>query len=218
MGAYTGQALANSLASRLRDPAFQSIGYTRAMLIDILNRCQNSINARFGLVFNTLSFNSADRALYSFLHNPVFTRVIRPVEVSESDASAGGLPRRVLTEVPWNHLVHEHPQWMRLHGQPEVWARIGRDMIAVVPISPFVTKLAVKVITTASTPLVDNTNTSNYIPDEYVPMLLDLSEACMLFRGREFDNLQSVMARISATLGVEDYWRLKKSRSNPTHE
>lgn len=189
MGTFAGNALIDELSRRLRD--LTSTGYPRADILDILNRTQRALNARLGLVHTSATFTTATTPLYSV--DAIDTDIVRIVDVRDDE--------RPLQRVPWPTLVHQDAKWLRLKGTPEVWSPIGRTMIAVIPtpnIARDLTAISIKMTTNladAGAPVID-------IPDDFKPILLDLAEAVLLVRAREFKMIEAALTRVLPFLGM----------------
>lgn len=192
MGTFAGNTLITDLARRLRDSA--NIGYPRATVLDIINRSQRALNAHLGLVTASASLVTTNSTIYSI--PAIATDIVRIIEVNE-----GG---RLLTRVPWVNLVHQDDRWLRREGtQAEVYSTVGRDLLILVP-TPKVSKTMTVVYVKQTTNLADAGSPLLEIPDEHKPLLLDLAESVLLFRGRNFRNMQVAMGRVTAAMGVEN--------------
>src|SRR5213593_4805197 len=122
MGTFAGNALIDELARRLRDTT--NTGYARADVLTILNDVQQIVNARLGLVLGSTTFTSTNSAFCTT--SGISSSILRVVDVRDGN--------RVLSMTPWARLLHEHPRWLRLTGsRGEVWATVGRELVAVIP-------------------------------------------------------------------------------------
>jgi uncharacterized protein DUF6682 len=191
MGTFAGNTLIDELARRLRDTG--NFGYPRATILSVLNVAQRSVNARLGLVMTTATVSTVNTSLFSV--PAIATDIVRIVEIRDND--------RVLSKVPYEQLAAQDADWFRLTGpQAEVFANIGRDLLAIIPIPVVPSNLTVTYVkqptdlTDAGAPFWD-------LPDEHKSLVLDLVEAVLLFRGREFENMQAVLERIAPVLGLE---------------
>lgn len=206
MGTFAGSDLINTVARRLRDTG--NIGYTRVQVLDIINRTQRSINAYLGLVMNNTTFVTTVAPLYSV--SAIAADIVRIIEVREGS--------RILTKIPWQHLQHQSPKWVRMpDGQPEVFATIGRDLLALVPVPKTPTTLTVTYVK-LTTNMTDSGVSFMDLPDEHKPLLVDLAEAVLLFRGREFKIMQAALKRIADALGIEVATQGMRRLSDATHE
>ena len=194
--ATNGDDLIDSLARRVRDTT--NTAYPRTFLLDILNRVTRCLNAGLRLKLASASFTpTAQRALYQTTE--VAADIIRVVAVRE-----GG---RDLQEVPSDHLTFQDNEWVRRQGpRPEVWSRIGRDLLVIAPCqvqSPPALTVHYISVPTANTDAATPIETP---PDEYVPVLLDLSEALALLSSRVHNAPSAIRApleRASNALGIE---------------
>jgi hypothetical protein len=189
MGTLAGNALIDELSRRLRD--LTSTGYPRADILDIVNRTQRAINARLGLVHTSTAFSTGETPLYSV--DAIATNIVRVVDVRDDD--------RPLQRVPWPQLVHQDSKWIRLRGTPEVWSPIGRTMIAVIP-TPYITRSLTAVSIKMTSNLADAGAPLLDIPDDFKPILLDLAEAVLLVRAREYKMIEAALTRVLPALGM----------------
>lgn len=194
--ATNGDDLIDSLARRIRDNS--NTAFSRVFLLDLLNRVSRCLCAALRLKIRSVSFApTAQRVLYQT--SAFASDVIRVVAVRE-----GG---RDLQEVPPDHLTFQDNEWVRRQGpRPEVWARIGRDIVAIAPCqmqSPPTLTIDYVAIPTAIT---DAATPIECPQDEYVSVLLDLSEALALLSGRVHNMPSAIRApleRASNALGIE---------------
>jgi hypothetical protein len=194
--ATNGNALIDSLARRVRDTT--SIGYSRAFLLDILNRVSRCLNAGLRLKIRSVSFTpTAQRVLYQTTE--FAADVIKVVSVREGN--------RDLQDLPPDHLIFQDSEWVRRQGpRPEGFSRIGRDIVAIFPCqmqSPPPLTVQYVAIPTA---IVDAATAIEVPQDEYVSVLLDLSEAIVLMSGRVHNAPSAIRApleRASNALGIE---------------
>lgn len=206
MGTLAGNTLIDELSRRLRDTG--NFGYARGDILSVLNVSQRAVNARLGLVLSSATLTTVNTPLYDV--PSIATDIVRVVEVRDND--------RILTKVPYEHLVYQDQNWLRLYGaQAEVFANVGRDLLVVIPTPVVPTSLTVTYVkqptdlADAATPLWD-------LPDEHKSLVLDLVEAVLLFRGREFENMQAVLERIAPALGLETTIQQLRRGSDRTRE
>lgn len=192
MGSFTGNNLIDELSRRLRDT--NNLGYPRATVLDILNRSQRSINARLSLVHATATLTTTNSPLYSI---PAIATDIVRVSAIRHDG-------RELTKIPWEQLAAQGRGWPRQFGpKPEEFGHIGRDLLFVVPLVAVPVDLTVVYV--RQTPdMDDGVVTPLAVPDEHASLVLDLSEAVLLYRGREFRAMQQALSRVAPALGIED--------------
>lgn len=193
MGTITGTALINEVANKLRDP--NNTGYSRAMVLRMLNASQDLINMRLGLVLGSATLTTANTSVYS-LSSAVATNAARVLTIRESN--------RELSNVPWNRLLFEDVEWLRRFGKrAQMWSQIGRELLIVSPIPEVSTSLTV-VYVKHPTAILDNGVSTSELPDEHMSILTDLTEAICLFRSREFNALQGTLDGVAKALGMED--------------
>ena len=206
MGTFAGNTLIDELSRRLRDTA--NIGYPRATILSVLNNVQRSVNARLGLVLDIATVSTINTTLFATAD--IASDIVRVVEVRDND--------RLLTQVPWDHLVYQDPLWLRGTGpQAEVFAPIGRDLLAIIPLPVTPTDLTVTYIK-QPTDLADAASPLWDLPDEHKSLVLDLAEAVLLYRGREFANLKVALERVGDALGIENLIQQARRGGDRTHE
>lgn len=206
MGTLAGNTLIDELSRRLRDTG--NIGYPRATILSVLNVAQRAVNARLGLVMNTATLTTVNTPLYSV--PDIATDIVRVVEVRDND--------RTLVKVPYEHLVYQDANWLRLYSaQAEVFSNVGRDLLVVIP-TPVVSTALTVVYVKQPTDLADAGAPLWDLPDEHRSLVLDLTEAVLLFRGREFENMQAVLERIAPALGLETTLQQLRRGSDRTRE
>lgn len=206
--AFDGQTLVNDLSRRLRDTA--NLGYSRATVLEMLNRSQRSINAHLGLVTNEATFTPVNTPLISI--PTIATDIVRIVEIRDDQ-------NRVLTKVPWTHIVYQSDRWLRAIGapQPEVFATIGRDLLVVIPVARIPGPLTAHYV--RQTPDMADSNASFMVlPDEHKAIIMDLAEAMLCFRGRVIGAMQQALGRLTNALGIEDVFQTARRGEDMTHE
>ena len=191
MGTLQGDDLITELSRKVRDTA--NAGYTRVLVLDVLNRAQRSVNARLGLVHTTATFSTTNSPIYDI--PTIATDIVRIIAVRDAN--------RELDRVEWRDLVHQDRRWLRARGPtPYVWTTVGRELLLVVPAPQLATTLTtVYVQQTAN--MDDGAVTLLAIPDEYKPILLDVGEAILLFKAREFTAMQEAVKRAAVALGID---------------
>lgn len=193
MGTFAGNTLIDEVARRMRDTS--NTAYPRATVLNILNRVQDAINVRLGLVHATATFATSNTALYST--STIASNYAYPVQMFDAEG-------RELDLVPFDRLTQQDDRWLRLRGQrPEFFSPIGRELLAVGPVPFSASTLTLRYIkhptalADAGAPLWD-------LPDEHKPLLLDLVEAVLLLRARDFRAIQESLNRAAPKLGLED--------------
>lgn len=190
MGSFTGTQLINDVARRLRDNS--NTGYPRAMVLRSMNAVQSLINVRLGLLQGTTTLTTENRALYTV---PVTTPRILTIRETTNGHE--------IANVPWDQLVTQDENWIRTYGERvQLWSQIGRDLLAIYPIPTDPTSLTITYVTYPAA--ITDAAVAWSLPDEYKPVLTDLTEAVMLFRSREFNAMQEAITRAAPRLGLED--------------
>lgn len=195
MATISTSAIIDEMASRLRDTS--SFAHPRAVVLDILSRVQRVLN--LGLKFQLTSATFAPTAMRCLYQ---MTEVAADVGKVVAVRDAG----RDLAEIMWDELPSNDAEWLRAEGpQPEAFASIGRDLLVITPMQRIVPPSLTVVYATQTAALVDDVANFPVIPDEYVSLLEDITEAILLLRGRIFtpeSALPELVKRIQEALGV----------------
>ena len=206
MGTLAGNTLIDELARRLRDTG--NFGYPRATILSVLNVAQRSVNARLGLVMASTTVTTVNTPLYSI--PAIATDIVRIIEIRDND--------RTLVRVPYEHLTYQDPTWLRRYGaQAEVFSSVGRDLLIIIP-TPVVSSSLTVTYVKQPADLADAATPAWDLPDEHRSLVVDLTEAVLLFRGREFENMQAVLERIAPALGIETTLQQLRRGSDRTRE
>jgi len=202
--AFTGSALIDSLARRVRDTT--NFAHDRPTLLDVLNRVSYVLNAATRVKLTSTSFTpAANRTLYQT--DAVASGILRIVGVRE----AGG---RDLLEIPWESLVLNDPAWLHTTGpRHEMFAYIGRDLFVLYPAVKSADIAALTVIHAKTPTALADDAVAWELPDDLEPVLLDLSEVLIYLRGRIFSPQEMIAAplkRAADALGVEVPYAIKR--------
>lgn len=193
MATISTDTIITEVGNRLRDP--NNFAHPRANVLDILSRVQRCLSIGLRLKVAAVAFQpTAQRCLYQTTE--IAADVGRVIAVRDSG--------RDLFEIQHTALAENNDEWLRLEGpQPEVFSSIGRDLLVIAPfqrISP--PELSV-VYTTQTAALVDDAANFPVIPDDAIPLLMDVTEAIFLLRGRIFtpeSALPELLSRIEQGL------------------
>ena len=189
--------LVSVLLARVRDPGAGATSRDQAR--DILSRCQQVINGAIGTVVS-----SDPLTLESY-------RQIYPI--------AGALPNalrvigvehqgRSLTPAPYNSLAQTDSAWFRKQDyRPEVFALPGRDTLVVHPAVDTDDTVTVKSIAVTAVLVDDATPTD--MPDEDLPVVLDLAQIILLLRMRHFQAMIGSDKEASQASPISMVGRLK---------
>lgn len=204
----TGAALITELSVRLRDQAstvaddtdVSVLAHSRVILLDIINRVNYALNAFLRLKVGTATLAlTSQTTMYSVAG--LASDIIRVIGVRADE--------RDLTEVPWDFLVHQDPSWFRRVGaRPELFARIGRDILVIYPAMPFLgppPSVQIRYVQRPAT-IADSGSTVTFPTDDVKSILLDLAEVVALYRGRVFapeDVIKSPLERFMKAIAVE---------------
>ncbi len=192
MGTFTGSDLINRLSARLRDTS--NTGYPRATILNVINRVQDCVNVRLGLVHNTATFSTSNTALYST--SAIASDYAYPVQVFDGNNIE-------LDLIPFDRLVQQDEHWLRRFGaRPVVAAPVGRELLVISPIPTVPMTMTVRYVKHPTT-LVDGAGAWD-LPDEHVGLVLDLCEAVLLLMPRDFQALQAAVQRAAPALQLED--------------
>jgi hypothetical protein len=181
------------LLRRVRDP--QGSQHSRTFVLRLLTDVQRILNALYADVVESAPIDVQPRVM----HLPLSATL--PSAIRLVGIRSGG---RDLTQLDdWRQLALLSRQWFRtLSTQHQVWAPVGRDAFVVWP--------GVDEVRTLEGVYVKLTNELDLLPDSaleidngYWPVLFDLCEACLLIRGRQFDPLLAVQARLKTSIAAK---------------
>jgi len=196
MGVITGATLVGDLSRRLRDTG--NTAYSGALVLNILDRVQDSVNMRLGLVHGSVTLATTATVFYDAATMAAdFAYVVQAYDQNQ----------RELDVVAFTDLVHNDPHWIRIFAhRPELVSQVGRDLVIVTPITHVTENLTIRYVKHPAA-LVNDT-TAWDLPDEHSTLVLDLAEAVLLFRGRYFKAMQECLQRAAPKLGLEDAMQL----------
>jgi hypothetical protein len=184
----TGAAAITLLAARVRDSG--NTAATRGNLATILTHAQLVLNLhlRARLATATLTLDLG-RTIYQT--SEVAADVARIVRVRALD--------RTLPEVAWAHLVNNRRDWYRATGdQPATSARLGTTLLVITP-APWEAMDVEVVYVTVPTAVVDDA-TELDMPDEHMPMVLDLAEGITQLRNRQLAAMTAPLTRLASMM------------------
>ena len=196
MATVDTQTLITEVGNRLRDP--NNFAHPRATVVDVLSRVQRCLNIGLRLKLATASFApTAKRCLYQ--NTEIASDIGQIIAIRDS--------ARDLMPVPFVDFGNNSPEWLRTDGpQPEVYSLIGRDLVVIAPFQKTAPPTLDVVYAIQTVALVDNVADFAVIPDDYLPLLMDFTEAILLMRGRVFtpeSALPALLQRIQKDLGVD---------------
>lgn len=166
--------LVDLVLQRIRDE--HGVGTPRPLVREFMTHAQRCINAKLGLVIRDVAFaTSAYQGVYPIAE--LAPQALRIVGVQQGP--------RDLTEVQWQEFAYEKRSWLRtVSSRYESFALIGRNMLVLYPVlaEASTVSLRVAVLTAA----LESDATPIEVPDEFHPMLVDLTAAVALVRARTF--------------------------------
>lgn len=196
-----GTTLIDQLARRVRDTT--NFAHARTFLLETLNRCNRALQAALQAETATTTLTVVPgRTLYRIPTDFGASDIIRVIGVRDA---AG----RELQDIEFERLVEEDPDWLhRTDVRPEVFSRIGRDLLAVYPAveTPKLGEALTAVYVQRPADFLDDSGLTPAIPDERAMILLDLAEVVVYLRGRIFTPPTAIgdpLKRLSAALGIE---------------
>lgn len=168
---------------RVRDES--ALAHSRADVLTLLDKCQKIINAYTKQVYDTETVaTTPTQQVYSL-------RVIAPNGIDVRDVKEGG---RSLPRVPWRTLFYTDREWTRaVASRAEVFAQLGVDLIVVHPSEALVG--SIDVTSVRETADLADEATATEIINEDLPAVLDLLEAVLTLRHRDFGPAEDAMKR-----------------------
>lgn len=182
--------LVNTLLQRVRDP--QGAIHSRGTVRTLLSHAQRLINAglRATIAEATLA-TEPSRLIYPI--SALLPNVIHVESVRADD--------RDLADIDWRLLWHIDGTWFRRTGDRfEGFARIGRDLLVLYPAQTVTA--SVTVIYTALTATLEGDATPTDLDDALHSPMLDLTEALLLLRARDYAILPSALQHLQDTYAM----------------
>jgi len=190
--AQTAEVLTDRVLRRVRDPAAQSV--TRPFVRDLLSHVQRTLNVRHSLVLQTTNLLlQRRRLLYTW-----------PTLLGSSVAAIEGIRWQdlPLARTTFQALTSHDRRWpRRFSDHPRTFATLG-ELLAVFPGPTHATTFTFVTIKQLPDLVAESDRTE--IPDDAIPLLLDLTEALLLLHRRELAPIPSTLLRAqgrAATLG-----------------
>jgi hypothetical protein len=181
--------LITEVSRRLRDPNNER--HARTLVRDVMSQCQRIVNlVKRDKVASSSFTPTAGRTLYAT--SEVAATIARIITIRQFG--------RDLHEVAFGELAHVEHRWLRATGKRyELFARVGGDLFTLTPALD--TPVAVDVVyVTAPTDLTDGAG-DVVISDEYIPLLLDMTELVLAMRVRLWQGSDELLDRIKRGLG-----------------
>ena len=179
---------------RARDAG--AIGTTRAEARLLLSIAHRLYVAKERLVLDQATFTTSPRRLVYDLAELTSDITNAPIQCVHVDAMLLG--SRVLPRTTWTSLVQTDRRWLRrMGGSPVLWAPYGRDHVILYPGTAATTTVVLRYVPLATALATDDDIFA--VREDRLPAILDLAEALLLLRGRQYDALTSVMARLGLT-------------------
>ena len=185
----TAATLLDILARRVRDPS--NVAHPRDFARDVLSRCQRVLNASLELVTreDTLVLAAGTPQVYNV--TATLPNAIRLVAIREGT--------RQLARVDWAMLGAADPGWpLRLADSFVAWSLVGRDRLLLYPGVPQTGgRETVTVVSVGLTTVLSADTTELQLPNHTHTLLLDLAEAVLLLRDRQFESFDDVVERLA---------------------
>lgn len=180
--AETAGSLRTAIQRRIRDP--NGTAHAAADVLTILSAAQRLVNAKTHAVLSQSS------AAIRFKNRPLISLTTNLTNVVHVESVRTVEGKRELQRIDWRSLVHHDPNWFRRAGDtPRVWATVGEDQLLVWPASRL-SAADIFVVYTGVTPALTADATLTVLPDQHMPAVLDIAEACLLTRQRLFGSLK----------------------------
>ena len=181
--------LVTELLKRIRDP--EGLGTTRTFARKILGYAQQLVNGAVSSRIEVREVATEPRRLIYKLTD-LAPNAIKVLKVTDGE-------RDVTKLSSWKQLAHIDRQWSRrLSTRFQAFAMIGNDLIVIYPAKPEASTVRLRY--SVATDLFTQDADVLCIQDEYVPLLLDVAEAILLLRKRNYVQLEEVSARIATGL------------------
>jgi len=185
----TGQ-LVDQLLHRVRDP--DALGTSRDFCRLILTHVQRILNCKLGYVVETVALATVpNQQIYKVSDPAQATRAMRLVGVQEGT--------RDLKKVKWEEFFYLERKWSRAIGNRfDLWSMIGRDLLVIWPAKT--TADSVNLVYARLTDVLTDDTVAIELPDDAVPLLLDVSEAMVCLKKRTYQPLTKLVETIQKRL------------------
>lgn len=163
---------------------------TRAEVLAVLTACQRLLNAKYGLVVVSIPFATTPYRCVYPIADLLAPGALRVVGVWDGV--------RDLDESDRSQLWWLGGSWLRRIGPaPVLYAMLGRDMLVLWPAQTEAREVTVRAAVRTATLFED---TALEIPDDYVPLLTDLTLAVTIAQMRMFSAATPLMESIKARM------------------
>lgn len=187
---YVAGELVDRLLARVRDP--DALGTSRATCRLLLTHLQRIVNCRLGYVVGTLTLATVPYQQIYRVSDPVQAPLaMRMLGVQEGS--------RNLKKIKWPEFWYMDRAWSRAIGSAfQLWSMIGRDLLVLWPSKPGADSVTL-VYAKLTNELTDDTIAIE-LPDETVPLVLDLAEALICYKQRVYGPITKLAETIPKRL------------------
>lgn len=194
--------VAGSLVSvalqRVRDPG--GVAITRDFARSVVSLAQRHINALLKLVIEEATLATVPtQQLY-----PIFGSFPNAVKIVTVEAADGGTTHnRELDQLDdWRDLGMIDRKWFRKTGPRfEAFGTIGRGVLVIHPALAVADTVRVTYAKWTADLVAEGTATE--LPDEHLPLVLDLAEVILSIKMRQFEPAKMTMKRLADRLKIE---------------
>lgn len=183
-------SLVDGILLRMRDPGGDA--HPRSLVRSLLTAWQRLLNGKFAWSLETLTLSTeAWRQVYPIA--ALLENAVRVVAVREGT--------RDLIPVTWTEFWYVRRTWLRDVGpRYDEFALVGRDVLVLYPAQREATSVSV-VVARLTADLTDDT-VAVEIPDDYVPLLMNLVELTLLLRTRIYDPMKVLTEAIKMQMAA----------------
>jgi len=180
--------LLDGVLRRVRDTG--ALATTRANAMSVISGAQKSVNvATFAKVASAGMTVNAQQLLYQIA--TVLPRAGQILGVQHDSREIGW--------IDWEQLKNIDSTWFRRIGSRiDSWSLIGRDILVVYPALQTATTIAVSYVVSPAT-IADETE-SNQVPDDEVPLVLNITEIILRIRARQLAGLDKEIKNIETSI------------------
>ncbi len=177
--------LITKVLQRVRDP--QGSAHTRTFVLKILSHAQRIVNAIFGEVKITDTFNTeADRIAYPV--QPNLSDTLRVVSITQDGSE--------LAPETLEGLRGFDPSWPRTRADKMLaFAPVGRDLLFLYPALPRTS--SVQITSIKDTGIIVGESSTLEIPDNHAKIALDFTEIVLLLRQRDLDEAEALLKELT---------------------
>lgn len=183
---YVTGELVDQVLNRVRDP--NAMGTSREFVRLILTHLQRLLNCRFASVVGTETLTTNASQNFYQVPQTVLSNGMRLIGIREGSRDLG--------KVPWQQFFYLNTSWHQQIGTSFYqWSMIGRDFLIIYPAKNAAS--SVTLVYAKLTALLTDDGVVIELPDDEIPLLIDLCEAVVYLKQRTYKPLEQLMEQVT---------------------